>query len=139
MLVLTRKKGESIRIGDGVIVKVLENSGKQVEIGINVAREVPVYREEIYEKIQKDNKKAILQNNSGLNSLENLIKIKKKYKHKKQSSMGELRLNPKYIRKFDATDLNDHRFIPINKNEKNKLVVAKVGDNRHDLEFIKST
>ena len=53
--------------------------------------------------------------------------------------MGELRLNPKYIRKFDATDLNDHRFIPINKNEKNKLVVAKVGDNRHDLEFIKST
>ena len=83
MLVLTRKKGESIRIGDGIIVKVLENSGKQVKIGINVAREVPVYREEIYEKIQKDNKKAILQNNSGMNSLENLIKIKNKYKHKK--------------------------------------------------------
>jgi carbon storage regulator len=83
MLVLTRKKGESIRIGDGIIVKVLENSGKQVKIGINVAREVPVYREEIYEKIQKDNKKAILQNNSGVNSLENLIKIKNKYKHKK--------------------------------------------------------
>ena len=83
MLVLTRKKGESIRIGDGIIVKVLENSGKQVKIGINVAREVPFYREEIYEKIQKDNKKAILQNNSGVNSLENLIKIKKKYKHKK--------------------------------------------------------
>tara|TARA_B100000941_G_scaffold289272_1_gene267901 strand:+ start:8739 stop:8990 length:252 start_codon:yes stop_codon:yes gene_type:complete len=83
MLVLTRKKGESIRIGDGIIVKVLENSGKQVKIGINVAREVPVYREEIYEKIQKDNKKAILQNNSGVNSLENLIKIKNNYKHKK--------------------------------------------------------
>ena len=83
MLVLTRKKGESIRIGKGIIVKVLENSGKQVKIGINVAREVPVYREEIYEKIQKDNKKAILQNNSGVNSLENLIKIKNKYKHKK--------------------------------------------------------
>ena len=83
MLVLTRKKGESIRIGDGIIVKILENSGKQVKIGINVAREVPVYREEIYEKIQKDNKKAILQNNSGVNSLENLIKIKNKYKHKK--------------------------------------------------------
>lgn len=83
MLVLTRKKGESIRIGEGIIVKVLENSGKQVKIGINVAREVPVYREEIYEKIQKDNKKAILQNNSGVNSLENLIKIKNNYKHKK--------------------------------------------------------
>ena len=36
MLVLTRKRGESIRIGDGIIIKVLENSGKQVKIGISV-------------------------------------------------------------------------------------------------------
>ena len=55
MLVLTRKRGESIRIGDGIIIKVLENSGKQVKNGVSVAREVPVYREEIYEKIQLDN------------------------------------------------------------------------------------
>ena len=60
MLVLTRKRGESIRIGDGIVIKVLENSGKQVKIGINVAREVPIYREEIYEKIQLENKKAII-------------------------------------------------------------------------------
>ena len=76
MLVLTRKRGESIRIGDGIIIKVLENSGKQVKIGVSVAREVPVYREEIYEKIQLDNKKAILSNEPGANVLSNLMKIK---------------------------------------------------------------
>tara|TARA_Y100000588_G_C13899006_1_gene772029 strand:+ start:16 stop:261 length:246 start_codon:yes stop_codon:yes gene_type:complete len=76
MLVLTRKRGESIRIGDGIVIKVLENSGKQVKIGVNVAREVPVYREEIYEKIQMENKKAIISNQSGENPLSNLIKIK---------------------------------------------------------------
>ncbi|MBC8197144.1 MAG: carbon storage regulator CsrA [Candidatus Marinimicrobia bacterium] len=76
MLVLTRKKGESIRIGDGIIIKVLENSGKQVKIGIDVAREIPVYREEIYKKIQLDNKKALLSNKSGVNTLTHLIKLK---------------------------------------------------------------
>ena len=76
MLVLTRKRGESIRIGDGIVIKVLENAGKQVKIGVNVAREVPVYREEIYEKIQMENKKAIISNQSGENPLSNLIKIK---------------------------------------------------------------
>ena len=80
MLVLTRKRGESIRIGDGIIIKVLENSGKQVKIGVSVAREVPVYREEIYEKIQLDNKKAILSNESGENVLSNFMKFKDSFK-----------------------------------------------------------
>ena len=76
MLVLTRKRGESIRIGDGIIIKVLENSGKQVKIGVSVDRAVPVYREEIYEKIQLDNKKAILLKETGTNILSRLVKIK---------------------------------------------------------------
>ena len=76
MLVLTRKRGESIRIGDGIVIRVLENSGKQVKIGVNVAREVPVYREEIYEKIQLENKKAILSSQSGMNPLTSLMKMK---------------------------------------------------------------
>ena len=76
MLVLTRKRGESIRIGDGIVIKILENSGKQVKIGVNVAREVPVYREEIYEKIQLENKKAIMSSQSGMNPLTSLMKIK---------------------------------------------------------------
>ena len=53
--------------------------------------------------------------------------------------MGEFRLNPKYIQKFDAEDLKDHQFFPINKNEDGKLVIASVGKNDHDLEFIQST
>ena len=81
MLVLTRKKGESIRIGDGIIIKVLENAGKQVKIGVSVAREVPVYREEIYNKIQSENKKAILSQKVGKNVLSNLIKIKDSLKN----------------------------------------------------------
>ena len=76
MLVLTRKRGESIRIGDGIVIKVLENSGKQVKIGVNVAREVPVYREEIYKKIQLENKKAIMSSQSGMNPLTSLMKMK---------------------------------------------------------------
>tara|TARA_B100000029_G_scaffold238184_1_gene235278 strand:+ start:321 stop:566 length:246 start_codon:yes stop_codon:yes gene_type:complete len=76
MLVLTRKRGESIRIGDGIVIKVLENSGKQVKIGVNVSREVPVYREEIYKKIQLENKKAIMSSQSGMNPLTSLMKMK---------------------------------------------------------------
>lgn len=76
MLVLTRKRGESIRIGDAIVIKVLENSGKQVKIGVNVSREVPVYREEIYKKIQLENKKAIMSSQSGMNPLTSLMKMK---------------------------------------------------------------
>ncbi len=60
MLVLTRKQDECIRIGDGILIKVLENSGRQIKLGITVPREIPVYREEIYQKIQHENRKALL-------------------------------------------------------------------------------
>ena len=53
--------------------------------------------------------------------------------------MGEFRLNPKYIQKFDSVDLKDHRFFPINKDENGDLVIASVGKNEHDLEYIQST
>ena len=58
------------------IIKVLENAGKQVKIGVSVSREVPVYREEIYNKIQLENQKAILSHKTRKNVLSNLIKIK---------------------------------------------------------------
>ena len=53
--------------------------------------------------------------------------------------MGEFRLNPNYIQKFDSEDLKDHLFFPINVDEAGKLVVATVGKNKHDLEYIQST
>jgi len=77
MLVLTRKQDECIRIGDGIIIKILENSGRQIKLGITVPRDIPVYREEIYKKIQQDNRKALLTTDKKpdfLNSLKSHIK-----------------------------------------------------------------
>ena len=55
MLVLTRKPGESIRLGDGIIVKVLESSSGQVKLGISAPESMPIHREEIYERIKAEN------------------------------------------------------------------------------------
>ncbi|MBX2886416.1 MAG: carbon storage regulator CsrA [Granulosicoccus sp.] len=51
MLILTRKNGETIYIGDEVAVTVMGVKGNQVRIGINAPREVAVYREEVFRKI----------------------------------------------------------------------------------------
>lgn len=51
MLVLTRKPGEKIMIGDEITVVVLSMNGNQVKIGINAPREMRVHREEVYDKI----------------------------------------------------------------------------------------
>lgn len=54
MLVLTRKLGEIIRVGDAVTVRVLEVKGHQVRLGIEAPSEVRIYREEVYRAIHKD-------------------------------------------------------------------------------------
>jgi len=58
MLVLTRKLGENIRIGDAVKITVLEVRSGQVKLGIEAPPEVKVHREEIYVRILEENKKA---------------------------------------------------------------------------------
>lgn len=54
MLILTRRVGESIMIGEEVVVTVLGVKGNQVRIGVNAPKEVSVHREEIYERIKRE-------------------------------------------------------------------------------------
>ncbi|HSQ59187.1 MAG TPA: carbon storage regulator CsrA [Acidobacteriota bacterium] len=58
MLLLTRKLGENIRIGDDVKITIVEVKGNHVKLGIDAPPSVKVHREEIYERIQAENRRA---------------------------------------------------------------------------------
>ncbi len=58
MLVLTRKKNESIVINDNIEITIVDVQGDQVRIGINAPKSVSIYRKEIFLEIQAENKKA---------------------------------------------------------------------------------
>jgi carbon storage regulator len=55
MLILTRKLGERIAVGDNITITFLEIKGKQVKVGIEAPRNISVHRQEIYEKIRSEN------------------------------------------------------------------------------------
>jgi len=58
MLILTRKIGECINIGDDIKVHVVDIRGKQVRLGIEAPAHAPIYRQEVYQKILEENRSA---------------------------------------------------------------------------------
>lgn len=73
MLVLTRKRDESIMIGDDIRVTVVEVRGDQVKIGIDAPRSIPVHREEVYREILEENRRAALSGPIDVTGLEGLV------------------------------------------------------------------
>ncbi|PLT31071.1 carbon storage regulator CsrA [Peribacillus deserti] len=59
MLILTRKKGESIQIGSNIEIKIISVSGDQIKIGIDAPKHIDVFRKELYVEIQKENQEAL--------------------------------------------------------------------------------
>ncbi|MCR5203801.1 MAG: carbon storage regulator CsrA [Lachnospiraceae bacterium] len=74
MLALSRKKDESIMLGNDIEITVLEIRGDQVKIGVKAPKNVAIFRKEIYDQIEAENKKAAEQN-VDRKTIENLFNI----------------------------------------------------------------
>lgn len=77
MLILTRKLGESITIGDDIKIQVIEIKGKQVRIGIDAPSSYQIHREEVYLRIQEENRLAAEKSPVSLKSLSDIWRKKK--------------------------------------------------------------
>ncbi len=76
MLVLTRACDQEIRIGDSIIVRVLDVRGDRVRIGIEAPPEVPVHRQEVYLEIERANREALAVASKGLAGAKKLLQGK---------------------------------------------------------------
>ncbi len=66
MLILTRRPGESLYVGDDIRITVLSIQGKQVKIGISLPKDMVVYREEVYRRVMEENRLALATSNEDL-------------------------------------------------------------------------
>ena len=64
MLVLSRQRDESIIIGDNIVLTVVDIRGDKVRLGIDAPKEIPVHRQEVYEAIQRENRRAAEQSSA---------------------------------------------------------------------------
>jgi len=81
MLVLTRKLGEKIRIDDNITISVVEIDARHVKIGIEAPRNVIVHREEVYQRIQEENRRASEVQHVDLASMARIWKEKEEKKN----------------------------------------------------------
>lgn len=58
MLVLSRHRDESIMIGDDVVITIVDIRGDKVRLGIDAPQDIPVHRQEVYDAIQRENRKS---------------------------------------------------------------------------------
>jgi carbon storage regulator len=73
MLVLTRRAGESVMIGDDVVITVLETRGDTIRIGIQAPRDVQVHREEVYKELREANREAASPDEERVRALTELL------------------------------------------------------------------
>ena len=66
MLILTRRPGESLYVGENIRITVLSLQGKQVKIGLEVPNDMTVYREEVYKRVMEENRLAVETSNEDL-------------------------------------------------------------------------
>ena len=74
MLVLTRRPGESVMIGDDVVITVLDVRGDVVRLGIRAPRSVQVHREEVYRELQKANREAASPSELAVQALSRILR-----------------------------------------------------------------
>jgi len=80
MLVLTRKQGEGIVIGDDIVIKVIEMKGGNIRIGIEAPHDKKIYRQEIYDRISQQNIESLQWNMTDLDSLSDNLSVRRKLK-----------------------------------------------------------
>ena len=78
MLILTRKAGESLHLGDDIKITVFSVQGKQVKLGISVPEDMMVYRDEVYQRIKDENRQAMQTSDNDLLAVTRLWQTQKK-------------------------------------------------------------
>jgi len=74
MLVLTRKVDQSIMIGDHIRVVIVDIRGDQVKVGIEAPKDISVHRQEVYQEIQEENRRAVLSKAFNVQDLSKVLK-----------------------------------------------------------------
>lgn len=77
MLILARKEGEAIVVADDIRIQILETKAGQVKLGIEAPGHITIHREEIYQRIVEENKKAAMETPLDLTSLDDVFSQKK--------------------------------------------------------------